>query len=135
MSEFPPKDPKEEAIIEKIFGPVVAEFKITQTPQGGAPSEIKNQWIGVTLPVRENNVVRLENGYAEYYDYISDEVKQNDAPVCILAREAIRALIKAGKDEAADFWKQYQIDTLVFRSYEGELKFLDEPEEQTTFED
>jgi len=122
MSEL---SPEIKAALDDVYGPVRAGFTLDQAPQGGAPMEIRKQWIGVTLPVREKNLARLALGSAEYFDYLTFNTAQNDDPVSIAGIEAVDALVVAERFEAADFWLPYQAGLFTFRGHEGELKSLE----------
>lgn len=69
------------------IAPVRAFFDITSTPRGFAPEDIRQQWVGVTLPMRG------------YFD-------PRDGGVCILAREALE-LLKAKSPAAHRWWQQH----------------------------
>lgn len=109
--------------LEDIYGPITLNFILTQTPQGGAPDHIKEQWIGVKLPVREQNLGRLAT---RYMDLLSGEFKENDEPIPVAGIEAVRALEEAGKDEAARFWVPYQMGMFTFRAFEGKFEALEQ---------
>lgn len=122
MSEL---SPEIKAALDDTYGPVLAEFTLNQTPQGGAPVEIREQWIGIPLPVRERNLARLALGSIECFDFLTFSTKQNDNPVSIAGIEAVDALVVAERFEAANFWLTYQAGLFTFRVYEGELKSLE----------
>lgn len=117
--------PEIRAALDNVYGPVLAEFTLDQAPQGGAPIEIREQWIGITLPVRERNLARLAFGSIKYFDYLTFNTTQNDDPVSIAGIEAVDALVVAERFEAADFWLPYQAGLFTFRGHEGELKSLE----------
>lgn len=71
------------------IAPVRAAFEIISTPPGFAPEEVRNQWVGITLPIRG------------YYD--------PSEGVGVLAREALE-LLKEQSPEAHKWWQQYYAD-------------------------
>jgi len=108
--------------LDATFGLVVARFVLTRTPAGAAPVSIKEQWIGVALPVREI----LHGGPPiQYEDALSGEAKVNMSPVQVVGIEAVSALRQAVRNTAAEFWAEYAYDLLIFRAHEGELQPLD----------
>jgi hypothetical protein len=107
--------------LENVYGPVALNFVLTQTPQGGAPDDIKEAWIGVKLPVREGNLGGLA---VRYVDLLTGELKNNDSPVPIAGIEAVHALAEAGQEAAAEFWIPYQLGLFTFRAYEGDFQAL-----------
>lgn len=69
--------------------PTLGQFSIESTPPGFPPEEIREDWVGLTLPVRF--AVNLE---------LLPEVP-------IVAAEALHVLEGAGKTIARDWWRQY----------------------------
>lgn len=122
MSEL---SPETQQILEDAYGPILAQFTLNRVPQGGAPEYIREQWIGVPLPVREQSLAQLAFGSIQYFDYLSFNQKQNDDPVSIAGIEAVHALEEAEKFEASDFWVPYMGGLFTFRGYEGELESLE----------
>ena len=122
MNKLPPEL---KAQFDQEYGPILAEFTLDQTPQGGAPLHVREQWVGTPLPVRETSIAQLAMGEVEYFDVLTFNAKRNDDPVSILGMEAIEALVGAGKIDAADFWVPYQDGLFTFRGYEGQLRSLE----------
>jgi len=122
MSELAPEIKQ---ALDSAYGPILAQFTLQQAPQGGAPEYIKDQWIGVALPVREQSLAQLALGATQYFDYFSFNQKKNEEPVSIVGIEAVNALEDAEKFEAAEFWMPYMAGLFTFRGYEGELESLD----------
>lgn len=118
-------DPSVSQELTRLYGPVLATFTLDQTPESGAPVAIREQWIGITLPVRERALAQLAFGAVEYFDYLDFNTKRNPDPVSISGFEAVDALDEAGKDEAVDFWAPYSEGLFTFRGYEGTLKSLE----------
>jgi hypothetical protein len=106
--------------IERELGPVIAHFTITSTPQGGAPEEIKEQWIGVSLPVRQR---LLETQSVHFFDILTAEFKENLEAVPVYGFDAVAALRVYGRDDAADFWADngFEFANLIFRAQEGDF--------------
>jgi hypothetical protein len=113
----------EQGLVE-VYGQVGATFIITQTPQGGAPEEIKEQWVGTTLPVRNRNLGQAALSPTVNFDYLRQQFIETDDPVSITGIDAVQALRDAGKEEAARFWEAYQLASFVFRAHEGTLEPL-----------
>lgn len=109
--------------LENTYGPVVINFALTQMPQGHAPAHIKEQWLGVPLPVRQDNLGGLAT---RYYDLLSGSYKDNDDPISVAGIEAVHALQEADHLAAAEFWTPYQLGLFTFRAYEGEFQALDQ---------
>lgn len=122
---MPQMSPKLAAALDHEYGPVAASFTINQIPEGGAPQKIREQWIGVPLPVRQAHIEFGSMNTASYIDFLTRTEKINRFPVRILGMEAIDALIDAEKPEAADFWRPHEFGIFIFRGYEGELKTLE----------
>lgn len=111
-------------------------------PEGGAPEKIKQQWVGVPLPVRKKNIVS-EDVVGDYVvgANILDptDVKLNEpmALVCVETLDAIKALRLADRRDAAEWW-EYWFDnrsfvfgtTLMFQASEGRLLTPTEVEEE-----
>jgi hypothetical protein len=99
--------------------PILATFTIQEVPAGPAPLEIREQWVGVVLPVRQ--LRRAQSG-----------------AVAISPFEATLALRAAGKHEASDWWYRilmprvsnpvgYLTESLAFEAADGEVTELDVP--------
>jgi hypothetical protein len=103
-----------------IYGPIVADFEVTQRPQGGAPEYIRDMWIGAVLPVRGNNLGSpfLSKPTLDIltckYNTIDDRV-----PVCGV--EAVVALNSLGRVEAVQFFAPVMGGIFSFRGNEGTL--------------
>jgi len=103
-------------------------YEPTQIPtQGDWPQGIKVQWVGVRLPVKENDSVlpprdsRLDDPYGLV-------AITKDGFVKVGVDEAVSALRLVGREQAADFWvataksSDWQEDQpLYFRLDEGQL--------------
>ena len=82
-------------------------IRIIETPPGQAPESIREQWIGLELPIQEekDDGRGLRDGTA------------NSGGYKVLASDAISALREAGKEEAANYWEGLLGATiLVFRT-------------------
>ena len=110
------------ANIERIYGPIRANFSITQTPQSAAPEYVREQWVGITLPVREKNLGELAT---RYLDLLSGEYKDNDEPVSIVGLEAVSALEDSARYGAANYWQDYRGGLFRFRAHEGTFTLLE----------
>lgn len=77
-------------------------IRVIATPPGAiAPEKIREQWIGITLPVvtTENEIRSGWNGNDNADGYI------------VNTTEAIQALRRAEKTEAANYWEEIQHQT------------------------
>jgi hypothetical protein len=110
-------------------------FFPARTPEGGAPDEIREQWVGVPLPVRESNATisedRLVSGFLIGANVNRPgDIKVNDPEdmVSVDLSDAIKALEMAGREEAAYWWVNwsetkppYFGNNLMFKADEGDL--------------
>jgi hypothetical protein len=120
-----PLSPALSANLEQSFGPIVAQFEISRTPAGGAPEAIRQDWIGVRLPVREQNIGRHILRAEQSFDFLTQELGTSDHPVAVCGMEAIDALFKAKRERAFQFWIPFGLGTFVFNGHEGDLKPVD----------
>lgn len=72
--------------------PVLGQFSIDSTPPGFPPEEIREDWVGLSLPVR----------------FTVDIEQIPEIP--IMAAEALHALEAEGRTVACDWWRQYYVD-------------------------
>ena len=82
------------------------KIRITSVPPGFAPEDIRKQWLGVEIPLTgfDNNPEGLRMGIENMGGY-----KVN-------TQDAIDALRTAGKEDAANFWENFNLgSTLVFK--------------------
>jgi hypothetical protein len=91
------------------------QFKILNLPEGEAPLKIREEWIGVTVPVAEVLGPRVGFGVLTY-----TEVRMKNA-IAISLQDAMQALCDAGKPEAADWWVRKAQGQLLFEESWGEL--------------
>lgn len=103
------------------------KVKIIAMPPGGAPVSIREQWIGVEMPLEkfpgEPGILRsVTGGKPDPKSFGGFPVKTEDA---------IQALREQGREEAAEWWESWFLSTggsgktLVFASACGEL--VEEP--------
>lgn len=111
--------------LENEFGSVVANFEITQVPQGSAPESIRKGWLGVVLPVRQE-LLEERGGVQTYFDILSGTVKQNHEAVPVHGFDAVFALADLEKEAEVAFWLESGLayGTFVFRAHEGNLQPL-----------
>ena len=107
--------------LDEVYVPIVIDFTITQVPEGGAPEEIRREWVGLSLPVREQNALGLG---PRYFDLLTGQMRDNPSSVGISGIEAVDALYRAGKIEASNFWYPYHLGLFTFRAYEGRFDHL-----------
>lgn len=90
--------------------PVLSRFSVESTPPGFPPEEIREDWVGLTLPVR----------------FTVDIEQVPEVP--IIAAEALHALEGADKKVARDWWRQYYAEEAEKRmpnvDSEGHSDFL-----------
>lgn len=118
-----------ESFLDEVYGPVVATFTIEKTPQGGAPEEIRKDWLGIGLPVRAENLSARALAQTIYFDQLRGRTIENDDPVAVTGIDAVHALEQAGRESAAQFWAAAQLASLVFRAHEGKL-VVDDPQSE-----
>ena len=76
---------------------------IPQMPEGSVPKDIQEQWVGVEIPLAFN--LMLKGG--EYYQ--------------VKGKDAVQSLIDAGKIEAVNFWRLYEVAIFHFEKGVCEL--------------
>ena len=112
--------------LEAVLGPIVANFEITTTPQGGAPESIRQGWIGVVLPIRQG-LLEEYGGEQEYPDRLTGEVKQNHEAVPVNGYDAVFALAALNKEPEVKYWFESGLEDMgpfIFRAHEGKLEPL-----------
>lgn len=117
--------------LEEEIGTVVAHFTLTHVPEGTAPDEIREQWLGVALPVRDK-MLEKSGGEQTHSDRQTGLMSQNPDTIRVLAFDAIVALRDAQKTEAARYWARCLLSIeapLEFRGHQGELKNVHKPSE------
>lgn len=79
------------------------KIRIVAVPPGFAPKEIRQQWVGVEIPLSgEDPTGGIWVGTGNENGYV------------VSADDAISALRNAGKDDAADFWEGLRGTALRF---------------------
>ncbi len=76
------------------------KIRITGTPPGFAPEEIRAQWVGVEIPIdgaAVNESLSMPGKWSG---------SENSDGYTVATEDAIAALKQAGKDEAAAFWQE-----------------------------
>lgn len=115
--------PYGEEQLEKEYGRVTHLFTITQVPFGFEPEAIRNQWVGVPVPVREH-LLSLGQGLGYSVDFFESHAGQpHPAAVHIVIQDAVVALLNQGRSEAATYLgsRFHPRFVLAFREREGEL--------------
>jgi hypothetical protein len=114
-----------ESLLREQLGQIVGTFTVHTIPHGAAPETIKQQWLGVSLPVRERLLESVLGGTV-YLDILSSDVKVNPQPMPVYGFDAVAALRKAGRVEAADFWADqgFEFATMQFRCNEGDFESI-----------
>ncbi len=83
------------------------KMKIIAIPPGFAPEEIRKQWLGIEIPLLgkddQPTSLRIGNG--------------NSGGYTVQTQDAIDALRASDKNEAAEFWEQFNLGSqLVFKT-------------------
>src|ERR1700682_1641303 len=106
--------------------PVLFWFRVTTVPAGGAPVEVRRQWVGVPPPVRRPRPV--EGPQAHVGRDVADRrvVRMIGDGVVVEPEDGFAALRYFGRPEAAAWWEQHlasrpMTSGLVFRRHEGEF--------------
>jgi hypothetical protein len=99
------------------------KVKITAVPPGGAPTEIRKAWVGLELPLIEEDlepgVFRSVNG--------GKPNPRSFGGFPVKTEDAIKVLREAEQEEAAEWWEKWFLETgrtgktLVFARDCGEL--------------
>lgn len=91
----------------------MAKIKIIEVPPGFASEYIRKQWVGIEIPLAKKPIpegketFQIGNQNADGY-----QVKGTDA---------VQALLNAGKQDAANFWKMYESGNFKFKKEVCEL--------------
>lgn len=120
----PELDPKTARDFDRWFGPVVADFHITQLPRGKAPEYIRQAWLteGLLLPLRQKALANTALMTTIYFDpYHEDQTTETATidPAEVTTPEAVRALMGVSALQAADYWRGSGWPVLVFQKSEG----------------
>ena len=105
---------------------VIYWFRPRTIPAGSAPAAVREQWIGVPLPVRRPRPAEGPEGYLGL-DVVDRRIVHPIADgVAVDAADAIAALRFFGRDEAASWWEEMLVrrpatESFVFRRHEGDL--------------
>jgi hypothetical protein len=91
------------------------KMKIISAPPGEASQEIREDWIGLTLSILESELQGIPVSVVKDPTKL-EEVLKNRGGYPVSLKEAIEALEKAGKQKAANYWKDFLpwCDRLVF---------------------
>lgn len=93
------------------------KIRITSVPAGGAPEQIRKDWVGVEMPLDLGLTELTHLGEAWNLPGINPGTRQpttggeNRGGYSVATQTAIDCLRKAGKAEAADYWQQYLDET------------------------
>ena len=81
----------------------MSSVRITAIPPGFAPESIRKQWVGVSLPLASADEIAQDppSGFGIGSD--------NTNGYLVLRDNAIEALRKAGKKQAADYWDSFPL--------------------------
>lgn len=100
-------------------------FLVMSTPDGGAPEAIREDWVGVVLPVRRPRPAEGPEPHVGRHVATRQTSLIADG-VAVATRDAVRSLRLFGRGEAAAWWEDYFVTrpattALVFRTWEGRL--------------
>jgi hypothetical protein len=122
-ADLPEVDTTDERIARS---PILFWFRLRTVPIGGAPGEIRSQWVGIPLPVRRPRPVEGPQAHVGR-DVVDRSIVRPIADgVVVEPSDAVAALRFFGRDEAASWWQQHlarrpMLTGLVFRRHEGEF--------------
>ena len=106
--------------------PVLFWFRVTAVPSGGAPPEIRCQWVGVPLPVRRPRPVEGPQPHLGR-DVVDRRIRRAISDgVVVEPPDALAALRLFDRSDAAAWWQAHLAlrplaNGLVFRRHEGEF--------------
>lgn len=90
----------------------MGSIRIVQTPPGFAPEKIREEWVGIKIPLVPERDLRQDPPVPHPAASTNDNA---DGHV-VLRTEAILALLNAGKEEAANFWNALPLGVyLIFK--------------------
>jgi hypothetical protein len=102
--------------------PIQYWFEITTTPMGGAPVEVREQWVGVVLPIRRPRPVEGPEPWVGREIGTRQPVAVADG-VVVEADDAVRSLRLFDRPDAAGWWETFlgtsRVPALGFRWGEG----------------
>jgi hypothetical protein len=107
-------------------GPVLFWFRVMAVPTGGAPVEIRRQWVGVPLPVRRPRPVEGPQPHLGR-DVVDRRIQRAISDgVVVEPNDAVAALRLFDRPDAAAWWEvqtasRPSTNGLVFRRHEGEF--------------
>ena len=90
----------------------MAKIRIIGIPPGFAPKEIREQWVGIEIPLTNPIPKGKESFCVGNSNKDGYQVKGTDA---------VEALINAKKTEAVNFWRPYSTGNFVFKKEICEL--------------
>lgn len=104
---------------------IIYWFLVTSTPVGGAPREVREDWVGVPLPVRRPRPIEGPEPHVAI-NVRDREVTYISDGVAVAPHDAVRVLRLFGRDAAARWWESYlearpATVALAFRTFEGRL--------------
>jgi len=104
--------------------PIRYYFAVDRLPAGEAPLEVREQWVGLALPVRHDRYVEgpeplVGRGVKSF------TARHHSDGVIVLSPDAIDALSEAGRSGAAAYWEVHLgrlgFPALLFNVSEGRL--------------
>ena len=101
-------------------------FRVRSLPEGGAPLEIRQQWLGLLLPIRQPRPVEGPESYIGTDVMDRRVLRQIADGVAVEPADALKVLRLCERADAADWWeallaRRPAVASLVFRRHEGDL--------------
>jgi len=106
---------------------VEAYFVVQRAPNGEAPDEVNQAWLGLVLPIEPVPVEAPQS--AEGFSFITSQHYHLDKAVTVSLKSAIKALRAAGQTEVAYWWRarslrlfhdnEKKMDNLLFDAEDG----------------
>ena len=102
---------------------IQAWFVNRQVPFGDAPEHIKEQWVGIPLPLRQMRPSEAPDVHIGHGLRSMADVHIINDGMAVYTFDAVKALTLFGRDEAAEFWGRmlHPNQTLLFDGSEGQL--------------
>lgn len=95
---------------------MLLRYRVTRTPAGEAPQSVREEWVGVILPVKELI------GRCRGAGVLTGAPSPIADGVAVRGVDAIEALKAADRLDAARWWEEnYKGNELLFEKSEGEL--------------
>lgn len=117
--------PRIRSYLDTEYGPVIANFTLDKKPEVVAPLRIREQWLGIPLPVREKNLGKIALSACKNLDLPTSLYLLTDEPVSIVGLEAVDALVEANRLDAVRYWLPHHMEIFTFRTTEGHINLIE----------